>query len=292
MKKLLPIILIATILAIVVYVGCRKEDRRPACIQRSLVVSFLDAEYGNAIVATVPGGESVVIDPGLEATAERLVDYLRDIRTKSVTLIVTYPSYEHVGAIKQLIESFPVKRILRGELTGVSRTWDHLLELAAEASIPDLVLCEGDLIKLSPKVKLEVLSPPRNFVESSDTSLMNNSLVLRMSVGRVRFLLTSHIGTEVEGRLIRSGADLRSNVLVVPRHGAAGSTSLEFISQVRPECFVLLVGRGADRPSSLVVRRISTKNTGGQVYRTDEDGSIDILSDGRSIKILTTGKKR
>lgn len=292
MRKLLPIILIAIILAIGIYVGYREEERKPASRRHALVVSFLDAEYGNAIVIAVSGGKAVVIDPGPEATAERLADYLRDIGTKSVTLVVTYPSREHVGAIRQLIESFPVKRILHGELTGISRTWDRVLEQAAEAGIPDLVLCEGDLIKLSPKVKLEILSPPKGFDEDAAASSMNNSLVARMSVGRVRFLLTSHIGTEVEGRLIQSGADLRSNVLLVPRHGAAGSTSLEFISQVRSECFVVLVGRGTDRPSSLVMRRISTKNTGGRVYRTDEDGPVDILSDGRSIEVLAAGRKR
>jgi len=292
MRKLLPIILIATVLAVGIYLGYREEERKPASSKHALVARFLDAKYGNAIVISVPGGKSVVIDPGPEATAEHLTDYLRDIGTKSVTLIVTYPSREHVGAINQLIESFPVKRILHGEMTGISRTWDRVLELAAEAGIPDLVLCEGDLIKLSPKVKLEILSPPKGFTENAAASSMNNSLVARVSVGRVRFLLTSHIGTEVEGRLIQSGVDLQSNVLVVPRHGAAGSTSLEFISQVRPECFIVLVGRGTDRPSSLVMRRISTKNTGGQVYQNDEDGPIDVVSERRSPEVLPIGRTR
>jgi competence protein ComEC len=292
MRKLLPIILIATVLAFGIYLGYREEERKPASSKNALVVRFLDAKHGNAIVISIPGGNSVVIDPGPEATAEHLTDYLRGIGTKSVTLIVTYPSREHVGAINQLVESFSVKRILHGGITGVSRTWDSVLELAAEAGIPDLVLCEGDLIKLSPKVKLEILSPPRGFTDNTAASSMNNSLVARVSVGRVRFLLTSHIGTEVEGKLIQSDVDLRSNVLLVPRHGAAGSTSLEFISQVRPECFIVLVGKGDDRPSSLVMRRISTENTGAQVYRTDRDGPIDVISDGRSIEVIAIGRKR
>ena len=54
---------------------------------------------------------------------------------------------------------------------------------------------------------------------------------------------------------------------------------------MRPEYCIVLVGEGADRPSRVVLDRIKTENTGAEVCRTDGNGPVNMLSDGRSIQV-------
>jgi competence protein ComEC len=79
---------------------------------------------------------------------------------------------------------------------------------------------------------------------------------------------------------------LGANVLVVPRHARFGGTSLELLSRARPEICVVMAGRD-DRPSRTVLRRIDPAKTGAALYRTDRDGTIEIVTNGRAIAVTT-----
>ena len=274
MRKLVPIIIIVAAVAAGAYVGFVRARRKPARVGPVLVASFLPADLGNAIVFETPEKRFVVIDPGPEQTADALVDYLRQAGVRSLDVIVTVPIDEHGGALGRLVDSFDVKRVIHG-----GPAWRKGLE-GPKGPIGELVLAAGDSIRLSPKVKVEVLSPPRE-----PRGRLAEPLVTRITFGKTRFLLASDARMEDEAYLIRSGVDLASTVLVVPRHGRYGSTSLELLSLVRPEYCIVLVGEGADRPSRVVLDRIKTENTGAEVYRTDTGGPINIMTDGHSIQV-------
>ena len=178
-----------------------------------------------------------------------------------------------------------MKRIVHGEAVD-SEAWTQALAGGKPTRVPELVLAAGDTIKLSPTVKIEVLSPPKGLLKGKHSS-DDDSLVTRLRFGRTSVLLASDIRRDAEGYLIRSVRDLASNVLVVPGHGRAGSTSLELLACTRPRQCVVLCGRGANRPSRSVLRRIDAENTGAEVYRTDRDGPFDIVSDGRLVTVYT-----
>ena len=52
---------------------------------------------------------------------------------------------------------------------------------------------------------------------------------------------------------------------------------------------MVLAGRGADRPSRAILNRIKIENTGAEVYRTDKNDPIDMISNGRVIQVETGG---
>jgi len=273
MRKFLPIIIIVAALAAGAYVGFVRARLRPTRVGPALVARFLDANLGNAIVFETPEKRVVVVDPGPEETADALAGYLRELGVRSLDVIVTAPAADHIGALQALVDSFDVKRVIHG-----GSAWEEPPR-GPKGPVGELVLAAGDAIRLSPRVKLEVLSPAKE-----PAGATARPLVTRITFGRTRFLLMSDALIEDEAYLIRSGVDLTSTVLVVPRHGRHGSTSLELLSLVRPEYCIVLVGRGADRPSRTVIDRIKTENTGAEVYRTDRDGPVIMVSDGRSIQ--------
>jgi len=113
----------------------------------------------------------------------------------------------------------------------------------------------------------------------------NNGVVLRLSWGQLSFLFTADIRQEVEFELIGQRANLRSTVLKVAHHGSKTSTTSQFLASVDPEVAVISVGidNSFGHPSLEVVERLIGRLGEDNVYRTDEDGTIELITDGERL---------
>ena len=71
------------------------------------------------------------------------------------------------------------------------------------------------------------------------------------------------------------------NVLKVGHHGSNTSSTESFLNQVRPEIAIISVGLNNqyNHPSVEVLNRLKKLNT--TIYRTDEEGSLLLESDGK-----------
>jgi len=147
-------------------------------------------------------------------------------------------------------------------------------------------------VTLGKSLRLEVLNPsPQAGEGQADDN--QSSVVLRVVMGRCRILLTADIDAEIEDDLLASGQALSATVLKVAHHGAATSSSARLLAAVNPQVAVIGVGEGNrfGHPSEEVLRRLSTIDC--QVYRTDLQGTIELVTDGRAywIKTRQTARK-
>jgi competence protein ComEC len=85
--------------------------------------------------------------------------------------------------------------------------------------------------------------------------------------------------------MLRKDYLLRSDILKIPHHGSSSSSSPPFLERVKPMYAILSVGeRNMGRlPHPEVLKRYS--QLGAQVYRTDKNGAIMIVTDGEKIEI-------
>lgn len=287
MRKVLPIILvIAAAAAAGVYVGRALRTRKPAISGPALVVSFLDADRGGGVVVRTPEGKVLLIDPGPRSAAMALVDYLRGLDAGWVTAVITSTAADRAGGLEPLASSIRVSGVLHADAIARDGTWRRVSQELGRAGVPRLALTGGAAYSVSRSTRLEVLNASQPTRSASD-----HSLILRLSMGKRRLMLMSDADAAAEAELIESGADLTCDVLAVARGGRYGSTCLELVRCARPEFFVVQVSpRGA--PSASVLNRISTHNTGAQVYRTDRDGAVDVVTDGRSIVASVEAARR
>ncbi|MDH7601192.1 MAG: hypothetical protein QHI38_03490 [Armatimonadota bacterium] len=274
MRKFLPIIIIAGLLAVALLF--LKEQgrnvRRPA--GPVVAVSFLTAGLGNGVVLKMPDGRALVVDPGSPTTTSRLIRYLQDSDIASIDVLITRSDANTFETLRRLFDAFEVRRVVH---TG--QPWVESLK-GPGGRVAEVLLFAGDSIRLAAGLRLTALSPARTAGRGG-----SEVLVSVLQYGRTRFLLMSDASVEVEGFLIRSGVDLSSDVLVTGRNGRFGSVSLELIVAARPKYFVVLAARGRGRPSRPLLERIDTKNTGAKVYRTDTDGIVTMVTDGRSVVV-------
>ena len=114
----------------------------------------------------------------------------------------------------------------------------------------------------------------------------NNSIILKLVYGKTKFLLTGDAEKEEEQSLLAAGEDLGADVLKVGHHGSDTSTTSEFLDAVRPKYAAISVGSDSNNlPKATVSRRLA--DDGISVYRTDINGTIIFLSNGRNISVKT-----
>jgi competence protein ComEC len=145
----------------------------------------------------------------------------------------------------------------------------------------------GDRLDLGRGLSLHVLHPSPGGVTGTQSAANDNSLVLRLQWGEAAFLLTGDIGAAVEGQLLRSGQPLSAQVLKVAHHGSDGSSTPAFLAAVAPRYAIISVG--ADNrfghPQDGTLQRLVAQ--GATVLRTDEQGTIEFITDGRRLWVGT-----
>ncbi len=120
--------------------------------------------------------------------------------------------------------------------------------------------------------------------------LNKTSIVFTLIYGQTSFLFTGDAETPVEEELLRCNGvgnrhacSLQANVLKVAHHGSHSSTSDEFLRAVQPKIAVISVGADNDfgHPHLRTLRRLERQ--GVEIHRTDQEGDIEIQSDGQTV---------
>ena len=115
----------------------------------------------------------------------------------------------------------------------------------------------------------------------------DDSLVMRLADGGVRFLLPGDIQKKVEQRLVAEHAEIAADFLKVPHHGSKTSSTPDFVAAVAPKIAVVSDGEANPfgHPAPGTVERYA--QAGVRLLRTDRDGAVTALTDGGTLTVTT-----
>lgn len=113
----------------------------------------------------------------------------------------------------------------------------------------------------------------------------DESLVLRINIGKKNILFTGDIESYAENDMLEENILSRVNILIVPHHGSRTSSSMPFLETVRPELSLISVGfnNSFGHPSEEVLSSIKKVHSG--ILRTDRDGAIEVSGSPFKIKV-------
>lgn len=221
-----------------------------------------------------------VLGPALRARGITHLDYFA----------VTHGDPDHVGGALSLLRAFTPSEVWEGVPVAHHEASTRLREAAGDQRAGWRTLQRGDRLDLGGvEIRVHHPAPPdweRQKVRNDD------SIVLELRFGRVSMLLTGDIGHEVEKALIPQLDLLPLVVLKSPHHGSGTSSSDGFIRAVQPDVVVISCGRGNPygHPVPSVLARYHDVNA--QIFRTDREGQIDVVTDGQSLQVNTyTGRQ-
>jgi competence protein ComEC len=252
-----------------------------------LHVHVLDVAQGDAIFIQCPNGQQILVDGGPEPSVllSRLGERMPFWDHSLDLVVLTHAEVDHVGGLLEVLQRYDVGLVLDpGQecATDTCEAWRALIE---DKGLPYRKAEAGMQITLGSGMVLHILHPTVESMTGTSSDTNNNSVVLRLEYNRFTMLLTGDVQWEAEEVLLASGQTLDSLLLKVPHHGADTSLTVPFLEAVNPELAVISVGADNNfgHPSADTLDSLSAIPT----YRTDLNGSIEVVSDGQRYWIRT-----
>jgi competence protein ComEC len=157
---------------------------------------------------------------------------------------------------------------------------------------PDVLIPSGRVCELGEQwewdgVRFAILHPASDFAPRGNES----SCVLAVTARGASALITGDIESRGENAALRAGG-LASDVVVVPHHGSATSSSQAFVDAVQPKLALVSAGY-ANRwgfPKPAVRER--WERGGARVAVTGEDGALTVSLDERGAALVTERSRR
>ena len=198
-------------------------------------------------------------------------------------LILSHDDIDHTGGFEAVIRQVPVKHVLLSP----GMTKNH----------PESSVCERGNQWTWDGVQFTILHPGVNNVGQSDN---NKSCVVQISTENDKLLLTGDIERLVETQFIKYfasddddlRADFSADVLVVPHHGSASSSSEAFVQTLSPDYALISAGymNRYGLPKANVVHRYEAINA--TVLNTARHGAISFFMGKEGLSELSLHRNK
>lgn len=226
----------------------------------------------------------MLIDGGASDQSSKIHSFLEKKDIEKLHLVVaTNTKEENVGGLAAALKEYDCDMVLAPTNEAANEAYAKFLEYTEKNSKSVTVPKVNDTYTLG-DAKISVLACASKIDAAQ-------SIILQIQHFDTKYLFSSDVKTEEEGALCkRYGEALKSDVLFIGNHGSSISSSDAFLDTVNPKIAILSVdgNDGSGLPESKVLDALHQRNI--DLYRTDFNGDIKLLSDGKSINISTTKK--
>lgn len=263
-----------------------------------LELSVLDVGQGDSLLVGFPSGKLMLIDAGgipsfgrphkagIDIGEDVVSPYLwsRSIRHLDI-VAMTHAHEDHMGGMAAVLRNFHPGELWTGAVPD-SAEWRRIKATADELHIRVRPQLRGEPFAFG-GTSVKVLSPGRDY-QPAAIPKNNDSLALRIVFGKTSFLLTGDMEKQIESELATLGLLQHDDVIKVGHHGSRTSTTAEFLDLEKPVFGLISAGfeNSYGHPHPQVLAALDRHHV--NVLRTDRDGLVTVISDGRHIRVEKT----
>jgi competence protein ComEC len=270
-----------------------------------LHIVFCNVGQGDAAYVRFADGRDMLIDGGpntagvLSCLGRHMPFWDRNIDI----VALSHPQKDHMEGLSSVFERYSVGYFIRSNVDSTSEGFVKLMGVVKKKNMNVKYVTTGDLISIG-STSLSVLWPSKeqlatrvtqaalatqesqNVLGTTDTQLNDFSLVIVLKYGTFDVLLPGDADSHVEAKYSQLQASIDPiEILKVPHHGSKTGMTRSFVEWVRPALSVISVGKNSyGHPSIEAVNML--QNVSSRVLRTDRDGDIEIISDGKSWQVI------
>ncbi len=304
------VILFATLFSLIVF-----HPYSAPSLNGKLELSFLDVGQGDSIFIRFPNGETMLVDGGGKRRFDRSAGSLGNEKESSFEpdrqrigetvvseflwekgyskvdyILATHADSDHMQGLTDVAKNFGVRYAFVGEDVPLDEDYVEFTEMLQRKKISRIQLFRGNSFEIG-GVKIEILNSGPD-KKTSGNSPNNNSVVLRLTFGVKKFLLTGDIEKKTEEMLLDRVPLLKADVVKVAHHGSRTSSTKAFVEAAKAEYAIIPVGKRSrfGHPHKEVVNRWT--KSGAKVLKTGERGTITVSTDGKNLEIQTFLKRR
>ena len=271
-----------------------------------LIINMLDIGQGDAVLIQT-GAKNILIDTGDDKYYEdgkkgkentQLLTELQKLKIDHIdTLVMTHAHADHIGKADKVIAQYGVKELVYNGIPSTSKYFINALKAAKANGTQQVKVKAGDVLDFGNGVSFEIVSPSQSLIDEDTAAIKakkkvdvnNESVVGRLTFGNFAMLFTGDAEGPVEKDMVASyGKKLKCQVLKAGHHGSKTSSTAEFLKLVQPESVVMSLGVNNQygHPHEALLNRLQKQGI-KNIYRTDANGTITIVSDGSSYSITT-----
>lgn len=245
----------------------------------NLKIYFIDVGQADCILIN-NNQEYALIDAGNNEDGKKIVAYLNELGVHSLKYAIgTHAHEDHIGGMDDIIENFNIEHFYMPEVITTTKTFEDVLDALEKKQIA-FETPEIDSTFSLAETKFQAI-----YVGKDKTDLNDSSIVLKLTYGNTSYLLMGDGTNRVEKQILDK--DLKSDVLKVGHHGSQYSTHAQFLKAVSPKYAIIQVGKNNsyNHPKDVTIKKL--ESIGAKIYRTDNDGTIILSSDGENITFET-----
>ena len=249
-------------------------------------VHFIDVGQGDSALV-ICDGKTMLIDGGKPHASSIIYTYLKKLGIEYLDYIVaSHADDDHIGGLSAPLSKMKVGSVLAPETEANTSSYTNFKTKATEQGLTIRHPKPGDTLTLGSS-KTTFLGP----ITESGSDRNNGSIVMKVVYGETSFLFTGDAEREEEQQILSTGCDLSATVLKVGHHGSRNSTTYPFLREIMPKYAVISVGKDNSygHPTEDTLSRLRDADV--KVYRTDMQGDIIAVSDGKTVTITTKKNK-
>ena len=266
-----------------------------------LHIYVCDVGQGDATYIRFPDGRDMVIDGGPNDAIVGCLGKYMPFWDRHIDMVaLTHPQKDHMQGLIAVLKRYTVGYFLRSDVENSTQGFMDLQDGIRDKHIRIKFMTRGERIQIG-SVSLSLLWPSREQIAKNTAvtasrdagstlgavvgDVNDYSLVFWLRYGSFDALFTGDADTRVERAYIGSNlADGTVELLKVPHHGSRTGMSQAFVQWLRPKIAIVSVGKNMyGHPSQEAITLLQMISS--QIYRTDKDGDIEIISDGVSWKV-------
>lgn len=254
-----------------------KETSVATEVSGDLIVDYIDVGQADSILVRNES-HSMLIDAGNNEDGKDVLNFIKEKGiTKLDYVIGTHPHEDHIGGLDDIINSdLEIENILMPKISTNTKTYEDVLDAILNKGLSVVAPKKDDTFEIG-KAKCTVMTD--SILDQDNLNL--SSIIIRLEYGENSFLFMGDAEEENEKQINWPKTD----VLKVGHHGSKTSSSENFINQVQPKYSIIMVGKDNSYklPKQETIDKF--KNIGSEIYRTDENGTIEINSNGVDINV-------
>ena len=244
-----------------------------------LKVHYLDVGQGDSIFVELPNNETMLIDAAESYQSENIINYLKNLNYQKIDYVIgTHPHTDHIGGLKDIINTFEIGKIYMPKVVSTTKTYESLLMAIKDKNLKINTAKAGTSIIDTDALKINILAPNN----STYTELNNYSAVTKITYGTTKFLFMGDAEKLSENEIKEN---VTADVIKIGHHGSNTSSSIDFIKKVNAKYGIISVGLNNKYNLPKEETITNWENSGTKIYLTSTNGTIRASSDGTNIKI-------
>lgn len=254
-----------------------------------LHIVFCSVGQGDAAYIRFPDGRDMLVDGGPDDNVLGCLGRHMPFWDRYINLVLmTHPQKDHMQGLISVLDRYGTDYFVRSDIANTTEGYGQLMGVVKRRGVKQKFVTTGESIAVG-STTLSVLWPSEDqgsvLGASSPTNLNDGSVVFSLRYGNFDALFPGDADTRVEsGWKNMQLADDTLEVLKFPHHGSKTAMTEEFLKTLHPNLAVISVGKNTyGHPNEATLATLAKLAI--PVKRTDKEGDIEVVSDGRGWEV-------